>query len=78
MPLDIEVGLGPGDLIVFDEDPAAPRKMAQAPHPIFGPYVYCGQTARWIKMPFGMGVGLSPSDAVLDWDPAPPKRGTGH
>jgi len=66
MPLDIEVGLGPGDLIVFDEDPAAPRKMAQAPHPIFGPYVYCGQTTGWIKMTIGTEVNIGPGDDVLD------------
>jgi len=30
----------------------------------------------WIKMPLGREVGLSPSDIVLDGDPAPssPKR----
>ena len=38
--------------------------------------VYCGQMAGWIKMPLGMGVGLDPSDFVLDGDPAPlPKEG---
>jgi len=35
MPLDMEVGLGPGDF-VFHRDPARPRKKAQ-PHPNFGP-----------------------------------------
>jgi len=33
--------------------------------------VYCGQMARWIKMPLGTEVGLSPRDIVLDGDPAP-------
>ena len=28
--------------------------------------VYCGQTVGWIKMPFGMEVGLDPGDIVLD------------
>ena len=38
-------------------------------------HVYFGQTAGCIKMPLGMEVGLSPSDFVLDGDPAPyPKR----
>ena len=32
--------------------------------------VYCGQTARWIKMALGTEVGLSPGDFVLDVDPA--------
>jgi len=35
--------------------------------------VYCGQTAAWIKMKFGMQVGLSPGHIVLDGDPSPPK-----
>ena len=45
--------------------------------PKFSAHVYCGQTARWIKMVLGMEVGLSTGDlAVLDRDPAPsPKRG---
>ena len=30
--------------------------------------------ARWIKMPFGMGVGLGAGDFVLDGDPAAPKK----
>jgi len=29
-------------------------------------YLYCGQTAECIKMPFGMEVGLSPGDFALD------------
>ena len=29
------------------------------------------QTARWIKMPLDLEVGLSPGDFVLDGDPAP-------
>jgi len=35
MPLDTEVGLGPGD-IVLDWDPALPRKEAQQPALLFG------------------------------------------
>jgi len=38
-------------------------------------HVCCGQTARWIKMPSGMQVGLSPGNIVLDGDPAPPWKG---
>jgi len=33
--------------------------------------VYCGQTARRIKMKIGMQIGLGPGDIVLDGDPAP-------
>ena len=42
--------------------------------PIFG-HICCGQTAGWIKMPFGMEVGIGPGDIVLDGDPAPQKGG---
>jgi len=35
-PLGMEVGLSLRD-IVFDVDPAIPRKRAHLPHPIFGP-----------------------------------------
>jgi len=37
--------------------------------------VYCDQMVGWIKMKLGMQVSLSPSDIVLDGDPAlPPTR----
>jgi len=45
-------------------------KKGQSP-PIFGLYVYCGQTAAWIKMSLGTEVGLGLRDIVLDRDPAP-------
>ena len=46
--------------------------------PQFSAHFYCGQTARWIKMPLGMEVGLSPGDFVLDGDPSPlPPKGGG-
>jgi len=43
----------------------------------FSAHIYCGHMARWIKIPRGREVGLiSPSDIVLDVDPAPlPKKG---
>jgi len=31
--------------------------------------VYCGQTVGWIKVPFGMEVGLGPCHIVLDGNP---------
>jgi len=46
------------------------RGHSNLPH--FLAHVYCGQTARRIKMPLGMGVGLGPDHIVLDGDPAPP------
>ena len=72
MKLDTEVGLGPGH-IVLDWYPAPPPK---GHSPQFSAYVFCGQTAGWIKMPLGREVGLSPGDIVLDGDLAHSKRGT--
>jgi len=45
--------------------------------PQFSAHICCGQMAEWIKMPLGRKVGLSPSDIVLDGDPAPlPQKAT--
>ena len=46
--------------------PSSPCRVPQ-----FSIHVYCGQTARWIKMALGMKVGLSPGHIVLDGDAAP-------
>ena len=71
MALGMEVGLGPGH-IVLDGDPAPPL---QTP-PQFSAHVYCGETAEWIKMALGMEVDLGPGHIVLDGDTAPlPKKG---
>ena len=64
MPLAMEVGLGPGH-IVLDGDPAPPRpKRGGGVAPHFSVHVYCGQTARRIKMPLGTEVGLGLRDIV--------------
>jgi len=47
-----------------------PQKEAEPP-PQFLAYVYCGQTAGWIKMTLGMEAVLSADHIVLDRDPAP-------
>jgi len=53
-----------------------PPKGAGAPQ--FSAHICCGKMAAWIKMPLGREVGLSPSDIVLDRDPAPsPTTGEG-
>ena len=39
--------------------------------------VYCGQTARWIKMPLGTEIDLGPGDIALDENLDPPHR-KGH
>jgi len=73
--LGMEVGLGPGH-IVLDGDSAPVPKKGAGPPPQFLAHFYCGQTVGCIEMPLGMEVGLSPGDFVLDGDPAPsPKRG---
>jgi len=57
MPLDAEVGLGPGH-IVLNWEPSSPREKGTQQPPQFSTHVYCGQTAGWIKMPLGKEVGL--------------------
>jgi len=52
MPLGMEVGLGPG-LIVLDGDPAPPPQNGVEP-PIFGPYLlrpngWIDQDAAWYR-----------------------------
>jgi len=42
----------------------------------FSVYVYCGQTAGWMKTPLGTEVDLGPGHIVLDGVPALRKRGT--
>jgi len=75
MKLGIEVGLGPGH-IVLDGD-SAPAEMGTASY--FSAHILCGQTAAWIKMPLVTEVGLGPGDFVSDGDPcsspSPPKKG---
>jgi len=69
MELGMEVGLGPGH-IVLDGDPDPPKRGAQPLQ--FSARVYCGQTAACITIPLGTQIGLSLGDIVLDGDPAPP------
>jgi len=54
--------------------PTSPKKRGQQPL-TFRP-MHCGQTAGWMKMPFGTEVGLGPGHIVLDGNPAPSQRGT--
>jgi len=54
-----------------------PQKKGHSPLATqFLAYVYCGQTAGWIKMPLRMEVNLGAGDVVSDGVAAPPKRGT--
>ena len=68
MPLGMEVGIGPGH-IVLDGDPPRPLQRDSARPPQFSAHIYCGQTAGWIKMALGTELGLSSGDFVLDGDP---------
>ena len=54
-----EVGLSLGD-IVLDGDPSPPPLKGHNPQ--CSAYVYCDQTAGWIKMPLSTEVGLGPGD----------------
>jgi len=76
MKLGMQVGLGPGH-IVLDGDSALPPPKGHTPNfRQFSAHICCGQMAGWIKMPLGMEVGLGPGDFVLDRDQAPlPKKG---
>jgi len=65
MPLGMDVGLSPGDFVLDGDSVPSPK--GGSPQ-IFGPYVYCGQTAGWIKMALGMEVSLGPVHIVLDGD----------
>jgi len=77
MPLDTEVGFGPGD-IVLDGDPLPPPKNegTGTTGQILA-HVCCDQTVGWIKMKNDMEVGLVPGHIVLDGDPcsSPPQKG---
>ena len=73
MKLGVQVGHGPGQ-IVLDGDPAPPPQKGQSPQ--FSAHICCGQMAGWIKMALGMEAGLGPGHIVLDGDPAPlPQKG---
>ena len=58
MPLGMEIGLGPDDIVLAgDPAPTFPSKGVEPP-PQFSAHVCCDQTAGWIKMALGMEVAL--------------------
>ena len=78
MSLDMEVGLGPGD-ILLGWNPAAPLPPKggghSAPPPPILAHACCGQTAGWTRIPLGAEVRLGrPGD--VGWRPIP--HGKGH
>jgi len=73
MKLSMQVGLGPGH-IVLDGGPAPLPPKGTAP--ILAHICY-DQMAGWIQMPLRMEVGLCPGRIVLDGGPARPPRERG-
>ena len=71
MPLPTEVDHGRGH-IVLDGDPALSSKTGGKALRLSA-HVYHGQTARPIKIPLRMEIGLVPGRIVLHEDPAPLK-----
>ena len=70
MKLGMQVGLGPGH-IVLDEASAPPPPKGHSSHN----FRLTSVVAKWLdgfKMPPGMEVGFGPGDFVLDGVPAPP------
>ena len=72
MKLGMQLGLGPGH-ILLDGDPSSPSpKGAQPP---ISAHICCSQMAAWIKMSFGMELGFGPGDFVRWGHRSPlPKR----
>jgi len=87
MKLGMEIGLGLRQIVKwgpssppqrdtspnFHEDSAPPSPKGHSPQ--FLAHACCGQTAGWIKMPFGSEVGLGPGHIVLDGDQLPSPEG---
>ena len=71
MALGLEVGIGPGHIVLDGEPASLTQKGGRAPQ--FSAHFYCRQTAGWIKMALGMEVGLGPGDFEFDGDPATPR-----
>ena len=72
MPVGMDVGLDPSDIVLDGHPSPLPKKGAEPP--IFGPCLlwpdgWMNQDATWY------GVGLGSDDIVLDGDPASPKKG---
>jgi len=67
MPLDTEVGLGPGHCVRWGPS-SPPQKKERGIGPQFSSHVCCVQTAGLIKMPLRTKVGVGP-DNIVRWGP---------
>ena len=56
--------------------PSYPQKIGHTHPTQCLAYVYCGQTAGWMKTPLGTEVDLGPGHIVLDGGPSSRERGT--
>ena len=74
MALGTEVGLVQATLFYMGIQLPSPKRGTA---PQISAHLYCGQSAGCIKMPFGIAVGLSSGDFVLDGDPALSTKGGG-
>ena len=72
MKLDMEVGLGSGDIVLDGTKPPAPTGHS-SPH--FPVHVCCGQTAVWIRMPLSTRQASAEAHCIR-WTQLPQKRGT--
>jgi len=68
MKLGMQVGLGPGHIVLHGDPAPLPQRVTA---PEFSAHIRYGQMAGWIKMPHGMEVDFGPGYIVLDGDPAP-------
>jgi len=78
MPLGMQVGLGPGHIVLDGYPAPSPQKSGRGTALQFSAHVCYGHTAVWIKIPLDTEVGLGPDHIVLDGNPAPPPPKRGH
>ena len=69
----MEVGLGPADYVRWGR--TSRQKKGHSPATQFVAYIYCGQTAGWMKTPLGTEVDIGAGHIVLDGFPALRERG---
>ena len=74
MKLRVQVGLGPGHIVLDGEYPGPPPQRGAAPQ--FSAHTCSGQMARWLKMPLGYEGKPQPKRHCIRWGPSsPPQKG---